>query len=334
MTPLISVIVPVYNASKYLERCVRAVVAQTYSQWELILIDDGSTDNSLEIIRNFAASDDRIRAFHQENSGAGMARNKGIENAVGEYVVFLDSDDYISENYFSSLSSHDEDVVFIDVQDVNIQGNVIKREYMSSFKNYSIDDIIRFQMTGRLPWGGVRKAAKLRLLNEHNIRYSDHKVGEEALYSFTLLNNAKSVAFIELPLYNYVIREDSLSHAKLDDAWGPVAINLSEYIKSIDESEQKGYRHYANTINAFILTAFSGSTYRLCENYPYSQFVKKVKERRKLYFKQVDNKFPIDYQHMSIKARVLGFFSIYHLHPIVWIITKCYTCVHKYFYFI
>ncbi len=325
----ISVIIPVFNAADYIEKCIQSVLDQTFSSWELILIDDGSTDNSFDIIRNFAESDERIRAFHQENSGAGMARNKGIENAVGDYVVFLDSDDYISENYFSLLSAHDEDVVFIDVQDVNTQGNVIRREYMSSFKNYCIDDIIRFQMTGRLPWGGVRKAAKLQLLNEYNIRYSNHKVGEEALYSFILLNNAKSVAFIEEPLYNYVIREESLSHTKLDDAWGPVAINLREYIQSIDESEQKGYSHYASTINAFILNAFSGSTRRLCENYPYSQFVKKAKERRKLFFEQVDNKYPIDYQHISVKARILGFCSIHQLHPLVWMLTKCYSLMRK-----
>lgn len=325
----ISVIVPVYNVADYVEKCIQSVLGQTFSSWELILVDDGSTDNSRDLIRNYAVGDERIRVLHQENSGAGIARNKGIENAVGDYVVFLDSDDYISENYFSLLSLHDEDVVFIDVQDVNTQGEVLKREYMSPFKSYSIDDIIRFQMTGRLPWGGVRKAVKLRLLNEYNIRYSNHKVGEEALYSFNLLNNAKSVAFIEEPLYNYVIREDSLSHTKLDDAWGPVAINLREYIKSIDGSKGNGYSHYANTINAFILNAFSGSTRRLCENYPYSQFVKKARERRKLFFEQVDNSYPIDYQHISVKARVLGFCSIHQLYPIVWILTKCYSRVNK-----
>ena len=325
----ISVIVPVYNAANYITKCIQSVQNQTFSSWELILIDDGSQDNSLDIIRRFAVEDDRIKVIHQENSGAGMARNNGIENAIGDYIVFLDSDDYISEKYLSLLSSHNEDVVFIDVQDVDTQENVLKREYMSPFKNYSIDDIIRFQMTGKLPWGGVRKAAKLQLLNKYNIRFSNHKVGEEALYSFKLLNNAKSVAFIEEPLYNYVIREDSLSHTKLDDAWGPVAMNLRDYIKSIDVNEEKQYCHYANTINAFILNAFSGSTRRLCEHYPYAQFVKKAKDRRKLFFEQIDNRYPIDYKHLSIKARILGFCSIHQLYPIVWMLTKSYSKIHK-----
>lgn len=325
----ISIIVPIYNAGRFLGRCIESVINQKYSDWQLILIDDGSKDDSWPVCQHYSMLDNRVIAIHQENKGAGMARNVGIEKAIGDYIVFLDSDDYISNNYFSLLSEHDEDVVFIDVQDVNTQGEVLKREYMSPFKSYNIDDIIRFQMTGRLPWGGVRKAVKLRLLNEYNIRYSNHKVGEEALYSFNLLNNAKSVAFIEEPLYNYVIREGSLSHTKLDDAWGPVAINLREYIKSIDETKQKGYSHYANTINAFILSAFSGSIRRLCVNYPYFQFLKKAKERRKLFFEQIDKNYPIDYQHLSVKARVLGFCSIHRLYPIVWILTKCYSRLHK-----
>ena len=325
----ISIIVPIYNAERFLERCIESVINQEHSDWQLILIDDGSKDDSWPICQKSAILDNRIIAIHQDNKGAGTARNVGIEKATGDYIVFLDSDDYISENYLSLLSSHDEDVVFIDVQVVNTQGDVLRREYMSPFKNYSIDDIIRFQMTGRIPWGGVRKAVKLQLLNKYNIRYSNHKVGEEALYSFNLLNNAKSVAFIEEPLYNYFIREDSLSHTKLDDAWGAVAINLRGYIKSIDETKQKGYSHYANTINAFIFSAFSGSIRRLCVNYPYFQFLKKAKERRKLFFEQIDKNYPIDYQHLSVKARVLGFCSIHRLYPIVWILTKCYSRLHK-----
>ena len=127
----ISVIVPVYNAANYIAKCIQSVQNQTFSSWELILIDDGSQDNSLDIIRRFAIEDDRIKVIHQENSGAGMARNNGIENAIGDYIVFLDSDDYISEKYLSLLSSHNEDVVFIDVEAVDEGGNVVRREYLS-----------------------------------------------------------------------------------------------------------------------------------------------------------------------------------------------------------
>lgn len=326
---IISVVVPVFNAQDYIQRCAESILQQTYERWEAIFVDDGSTDKSLEILNNLSARDNRIKVFHQENAGAGAARNKGLSLVSGDYVVFVDVDDYIASEYFELLADHSEDVVFIDAQAVDRNGRALRKETMSSFKNKGKDGVIRCQMTGYMSWGGWRKAARYDLIKQNNITYSNHTVGEEAIYSFNLLNNAKSVAFIEEPLYNYVIREDSLSHTKLDDAWGAVAINLREYIKSIDETKQKGYSHYANTINAFILSAFSGSIRRLCVNYPYFQFLKKAKERRKLFFEQIDKNYPIDYQHLSVKARVLGFCSIHRLYPIVWILTKCYSRLHK-----
>lgn len=328
MKPFISVIVPVYNAEKYVDKCIESVQAQRYTEWQMILVDDGSKDRSLEICREYEDNDNRITVIHQENAGAGAARNTALDKAIGEYVVFVDSDDTISQNYFSELVKHNEDVVFIDVQAVDENGCVIRREYMSPFKDYPLDDIIRAQMTGKLPWGGVRKAAKLKLLNENNVRYTNHRVGEEALYSFKVLDNASRVAFIPEAMYNYVQREDSLSHTKTDDGWGPVAINLRDQIKNDKSTTLKGYSHYANTLNAFILTAFAGSTRRLCQNYPYTEFVKKAKERRKLYFEQLDTDYPIDYKHMSMKARVLGFCAVHKLYPFVWILTNLYKRMH------
>ncbi len=99
----ISVIVPVYNAEEYLKNCIMSVVRQTYDNWELILVDDGSSDGSLSIADLAAEKDERIRVIHQKNAGPGAARNRGIKEALGDYVVFLDSDDYIDKNYFQLL---------------------------------------------------------------------------------------------------------------------------------------------------------------------------------------------------------------------------------------
>lgn len=99
----ISVIIPVYNAEKYIERCINSVVAQTYNNWEMIVINDGSTDNTENIIREKAKADNRIQIYSQNNQGAGIARNNGISKATGEYIVFLDADDYVNKEYFSLL---------------------------------------------------------------------------------------------------------------------------------------------------------------------------------------------------------------------------------------
>lgn len=155
----ISVIVPVYNSEKYVGRCVDSIIAQTYQNWELILVDDGSTDNSLSILQEYENHDSRIKVIHQNNEGPGIARNTGIINAIGDYIVFVDSDDRISEDYFDLLSKKNEDVVFIDVDQVDEDFRVLKREHMSSFEGLSKDAFLRQQMTGKINWGGGTKSS-------------------------------------------------------------------------------------------------------------------------------------------------------------------------------
>ena len=106
MNPLISVVVPVYNVEKYLDRCITSIVEQTYENLEIILVDDGSPDNSGAICDNWAKKDSRIKVFHKENGGAGDTRNYGVEKATGEYIAFVDSDDVIAPNYFEILYSN------------------------------------------------------------------------------------------------------------------------------------------------------------------------------------------------------------------------------------
>lgn len=152
----ISAIVPVYNSEKYVEQCIESILSQTYQDWELILVDDGSKDNSLSILQEYANRDTRIHVIHQENKGPGIARNVGVDYATGDYIVFIDSDDRVYKDYFNLLSNKKEDVVFIDVNQVDKNGNIIKKEYMSSYNNLSKDVFLRQQMTGKINWGGTQ----------------------------------------------------------------------------------------------------------------------------------------------------------------------------------
>lgn len=153
---MISVIVPAYNSEMFIGKCIDSVLAQTYSNWELIAVDDGSRDNTFGILKKYAEVDSRIRVIHQENQGPGIARNTGIAEAKGNYVVFIDSDDYIEKDYFLLLSNHNEDVVFINVRNVDKDGHVLKEEYMSKNMQLTKDVILRRQMTGRIDWGGKK----------------------------------------------------------------------------------------------------------------------------------------------------------------------------------
>ena len=103
MEDLISVIVPIYNVEKYINRCIDSIIEQTYTNLEIILVDDGSTDNSGSICDEYAKKDNRIKVIHKENGGVSSARNVGLDTAIGQYITFVDSDDYIEKKYCEIL---------------------------------------------------------------------------------------------------------------------------------------------------------------------------------------------------------------------------------------
>ena len=317
MNQKISVIVPVYNAENYLNRCIKSVLTQTYTDWQMVLVDDGSKDESLKVCQKYADLDNRIRVIHQENAGPGIARNTGIAAANGDYVVFIDSDDYVEKDYFQLLSEHDEDVVFINVRNVDEQGHILNEKYMTKNRRLSKDTILRRQMTGRIDWGGVRKALKINVIRDYNVKYTNHKIGEEALYSFLVLWYAKSVAFIDAPLYNYVQRGDSQSHIKVDDPWGDVALSMKTKIL-----EMGLYPKYADTINAFLLTASAVSANNIAKNHTFATYLTEVKKCRKRLDKAIDCKYHIDRVSMSVKARMIGRLLQNGFYGLIWVIVK------------
>lgn len=298
----ITVVIPVYNAEKYLEKCITSVLKQTYKNLEIIIIDDGSNDNSSLIIKKMAKLDSRIIFIQQENLGPGIARNKGIEHATGKYVVFLDSDDFLESNYLEliSIKAQNKDLIFIDVLQVTKDLKEIKKEKMSIYKNWPKEKIIRAQMTGKIPWGGVRKVVRLDLLKKNNIRYTSHKIGEEALYSFRVLHAATSIEFIcEKPVYYYVNHENSQSKLKVIDPWGEVVKCLKEYLL-----KNFLYEQFAETINAFNITALIISLDRIEQLYSGEKKRRLINKRVKCFKKLYDYNVKVDKKSMNIKARI------------------------------
>lgn len=293
----ISAIVPVYNTERLVGRCIDSVIAQTYPDWELILVDDGSTDGSLNVLKTYETQDSRIKVIHQDNAGPGLARNKGIQNASGDYIVFIDSDDVIKPDYFEKLSHETADVVFIDINQVDEDFHVLCEEHMSDYRFLSQDDFLRGQMTGKILWGGVRKAVRTELLLKNQIGFTEHKVGEEAIYSFLLMYYAKSFSFINGAVYEYVNRAGSQSDTRDDDPWGSVATALKERIMQMGLYEQ-----YADTVNAFIATATIVSLDKMAGKYTGAEYRRRAKERVRRYRSEVDRNFSVDTKHMDTKA--------------------------------
>ncbi len=317
MTSKISVIIPIYNSEAYIQRCVESVLTQTYKNFELILVNDGSKDGSGKICDNIAAQDKRVCVIHQKNAGAGAARNAGLAIAQGEYIVFVDSDDMLRQGYFEVLAIHDEDIVFINVDNINEDGKLVKREYMTGFKHLSVDEILRYQMTGKLPWGGVRKCVKSNIIKEHNIEYSHHRVGEEAIYSYQVLRYANTVGFIDQACYCYMLRDDSLSQSKEEDPWGEVAISLK---KEIDRHGD--YMKYADTLNAFISTAAAVSIFKIAQYNSYRSFKSKARKRIKKLQTDIDYNHKIDWKHTNYQVRGLLWLTKIHCWSIIWLAGK------------
>ncbi|MDE6019660.1 MAG: glycosyltransferase [Ruminococcus sp.] len=298
---LISIVIPVFNSENFIRRCIESIQSQTYKNWECIIVDDGSTDSSLSLLQNYTHNDKRFRIIHQKNSGAGKARNNGIEQAKGDYIVFVDSDDVILPDYLEELSRHSEDVVFIDIDAVSEKGKIFRKENLSDYMNTPVNDIIRYQMTGTLPWGGWRKAVKLRILNEYKIRYSDDKNGEEAIYSFEVLLRAKSVGFIKKNVYRYILRDNSLSNSHNEDPWGGLIKSYcnNELVKN--DIEKGGF---FNTLNSLNLCATAISLDRLSKYYKFKDYCIKARMRINKCKESLMPEYGFDYEHLDLKSKI------------------------------
>lgn len=192
--PKISIIVPVYNAEQWLERCVDSIVAQTYADWELLLIDDGSTDCSGTICDRYAASDPRIRVFHKPNGGVSSARNLGLDHAKGEWITFVDSDDWVGLNYLKNLyantKGHDLIIAYANIYYKD--GRIETEKYPSYEVTEDNADWLftRSDMSWHTsPWS---KIYRYELIEKNNLRFDEKiHIGEDAvfLYSYMLLSS-------------------------------------------------------------------------------------------------------------------------------------------------
>ena len=209
-----SVISPVYNTSEYLRDFLDSVLSQSFTDFELILVDDGSTDNSLDICREYAGRDNRIVVLTQHNQGAGAARNRGIEAATSELIIFLDSDDHISPNAFEVLnrtvSERDCDLYLYGLEEVvySEKDDVIGRTpfCMERTQLYSAEDCrelfctLIFGSLLNIPWN---KVYRKQLIDRFHVRFPDTRRMQDAFFNMELFRHISSLYIIPDVLYHY-----------------------------------------------------------------------------------------------------------------------------------
>ena len=210
----ISVIVPVYNVEDYLERCVESILQQTYAHFELILINDGSTDSSGQICDHLASQYGNIKAHHIENAGVSNARNMGIQLATGSWVTFIDSDDFVTQDYLTTLASAVEgvNVGFVIAPLHHIKNGIVTDLPPHSGKTelWSTEETMKeLLMTTRTSFFPVAKLFKRDLLADEKFNTNYH-LAEDALFLTELLLKTRcSSVFIDKPVYYYDHREGS-----------------------------------------------------------------------------------------------------------------------------
>lgn len=260
--PMLSIIVPCYNVATYLERCVASVLAQTYTDWEMILVDDGSTDCTGAICDRYAAADERIRAVHTPNGGLSVARNNGIGLARGRYVSLMDSDDFLCSEtiYENALRLFDEiaglDVVQFTWKRVSRDGDIRfehhqescvysgRRQYYLNFENIigMNDRVIMTQV-----WNKVYRASMMRKL-----KFKPGKLFEDAFFDADMFALARKIALIPETGYAYVENPGSIMAQKMSDkkAYDAILSNIHilDSMKDIDIPAATRCRYFVRQI--------------------------------------------------------------------------------------
>ena len=301
--PLISVIVPVYNMEKYLNRCVDSVLGQSYNNIELILVDDGSTDSSFDICKSYQDKNSRVTAIHKENGGQGSARNIGLDVAKGYYIGFVDSDDWIEtdmyEILYNNIIEYSADISCC--RHHKKDGIDIKNDNVKVFEQ---PDIMRMHLFHHEGFGQspCDKLYKKKLFD--GIRFPEMRAYEDCATIYQVLAKANKVVFQNVNLYHYETRENSTMTQKFSAVkFQSVTAYLGMY-----EFYKSKYPQYANQVKKMLMGSIQ---YCVGETL--------VLKRKREYKNEIDNVESIlkkiGAKGLSFKGKV-NYFLILHLKSI------------------
>ena len=273
---MVSIIIPVYNCEKYIKRCLDSILNQTYKDIEIILIDDGSSDNSLSIANNFAEKDNRVKVFHHENNGVSYTRNRGIKLAQGEYIQFVDCDDYIDANMTETLVNRieefDTDLVICGCVEVTDYGTEnISCNFEGVCNIMDLEKNIPEIFSNALVNGPVNKLFKKEHITD--MFPEDTSLGEDLIFNINYLKNINTVYFTKENFYMYEIHDGSLNRKYRENS-----IDIAErlYLIKMDfiKYAKLGTQAIKDASTTFILFLFYG----LSDLYDVSKFDNKTKK--------------------------------------------------------
>ena len=262
--PQISTIVPVYNVETYINKCIDSVLSQTYKDWELILVDDGSTDNSGKICDEYALKDNRIKVIHKENGGAASARYKGIESSNGKFIFFLDGDDYIPEDALINLyttytkDNFNADIITGNAYYIDTNNHILKYFNRGNFKILVNEEIANYIYTRHYKSLSGILISKF-LFKNLILKPTDIYMGEDLIVIYQILAFAKRMINSEKTTYYYLNRQNS-------------AVNDIDTEKSHKDDFIKLIKYYNNLLEKLPISnkaksALKVEIVRICHTY-------------------------------------------------------------------
>lgn len=237
----VSVIVPVFNAKEYLSICVESILSQKYDDWELLLVDNGSTDGSLELCRRYGEEHGRVRLMRQREGGASEARNAGMQAAVGTYIVFVDADDYLPDPQVLGAMVRGMEEASADILVGNYQrlwkGNLLPAKSHASFREADRESAA-FRFQGFFSVGVLSyvwcKMYRRSFLESHSVTFGAYDYAEDKMFNFACYIHGARYAFLERDVYVYRKNDDSISHSYREDSvgcWMRIAQNLQQLLE-------------------------------------------------------------------------------------------------------
>lgn len=314
---MISIIVPVYNVEKYLRYCIDSILSQTFTDFELLLIDDGSKDKSGKICDEYAKKDNRIKVFHKENGGVSSARNLGLNKANGEWVCFIDSDDTVSNKYIQHMAEaiNDKDVLILSNYKKETNDKCpVKLDNVTLHK----DEIVRYFIENNVfaltaPYS---KLYKIEIIRKYSLKFPEGiNMGEDAIFIMRYLNKISCVSIINVCDYRVRETEGSLSskYYPFENEWNCYVIWKKEMMIFLTRFG----KIYDNTLKVAWENRIKG-IFNRCLQCLYRQkeplsFSTKLKYLKSIPYSDI-NEFAIYYKPKKMRRKILKFLIVNHLY--------------------
>ena len=279
-----SIIIPVYNAGKYLEKCLNSIINQSIKDIEIICVDDGSTDKSLQILNDFAQRDSRIKIYCQPHvgGGAGSARNLGMSKACGETLLFLDADDEFDENLvkelYEKLEKEDADIAFCNFQMENKNSDICYFDYSDFIKNPIVNRFNYqnnlFSVAAPFVWN---KMFRKSFIDKCNLQFMNTCHSNDIAFVFLAMAHAQKIVFVNSFLINYIKHENSTSSGRTGDNFCDVVV----YKHIISELKQANlFNVLEKALYKIMLKSYNDALFAMCRRTKedYIKTVKKMKE--------------------------------------------------------